>query len=138
MEVIVQHLGGAKFEVDARGHRLLCDQPESNRGEDTGMTPPEFLLASLGTCAGYYAAEYLRFRNLPAERLTVRVSAEKAADPTRLGKFRIEVEAPGVTEAKHNEGILRSVKKCLIHATLLHPPEIEIEIHTSATSEVLV
>ena len=138
MEVIVQHLGGVKFEVQSRGHRLVCDQPESNRGENAGMAPPEFLLASLGACCGHYAAEYLRFRNLSTERLRVRVIAEKAMDPTRLGKFRVEVEAPGVTEARHQEGILRSVKKCLIHNTLLHPPEIEIDVQAAVPEDVAV
>ena len=42
------------------------------------MTPPEFMLASLGACAGYYAAEYLRARSLSTEGLEVRVTAEKA------------------------------------------------------------
>ena len=39
------------------------------------MAPPEFLLASLGTCADFYAAQYLRARSLPAEGLTVKVVA---------------------------------------------------------------
>ena len=83
MEVIVHHLGGVKFEAAARGHRVICDQPAENHGGDTVMTPPEFMLASLGTCAGYYAAEYLRTRSLPTEGLEVRVTAEKATAPAR-------------------------------------------------------
>ena len=65
MELIVNHLGNVKFEAVARGHRVMCDQPPEMKGGDQGMTPPELLLASLGTCAGYYAAEYLRTRSLP-------------------------------------------------------------------------
>ena len=33
--------------MEARGHRLVCDQPRENGGADAGLTPPEFLLASL-------------------------------------------------------------------------------------------
>jgi uncharacterized OsmC-like protein len=44
------------FEASARGHRVVCDQPPDNGGSDRGMTPPEYLLVSLGTCAGFYAA----------------------------------------------------------------------------------
>jgi putative redox protein len=51
---------GVQLEAEARGHRLLSDQPLSNGGDDAGMTPPELMLASLGTCAGYYALQYLR------------------------------------------------------------------------------
>jgi putative redox protein len=135
MEVIVEHLGGVKFEAAARGHRVICDQPLENHGADTGMTPPEFMLASLGTCAGYYAAEYLRTRNLAAEGLQVRVTAEKAAAPARLASFRIEVTVPDL-DAKHEAGILRAVKACLIHNTLLHAPAIEIALETPVLATI--
>jgi putative redox protein len=131
MEVNAQHLGNSKFEVSARGHRLICDQPPDNGGSDAGMSPPEFLLASLATCAGYYAAEYLKTRSLPAGDLHVRVVAEKAQNPARLNSFRIEVTVPGLEE-RHQIGISRAVKSCLVHNTLLHAPKIEIAIEAGA------
>lgn len=130
MEITATHLGGSKFEVAARSHRIVCDQPEDNGGADEGMTPPELLLASLATCAGYYAAEYLKARSLKAHRLTVRVNAEKAKQPARLGSFQIEVLAPGL-EGRHEEGLLRAVKACLIHNTLLGRPEIRVTVNPS-------
>ena len=135
MEVIVHHLGGVKFEATARGHRVICDQPESNHGADTGMTPPEFMLASLGTCAGYYAAEYLRTRNLPADDLEVHISAEKATGPARLASFHIDVLVPEL-DAVHQAGVLRAVKACLIHNTLLHTPAIEIALETRVPATI--
>ena len=125
MEVTIQHLGGVKFEARARRHRVTCDQPLDNGGSDMGMTPPEYLLASLGTCAGFYAAQYLKARALPAEGLEVHVNAEKAAEPARLGEFRIWVTLPGGLDPRHHAGVLRAVKSCLIHNTLLHAPRIE-------------
>jgi len=132
MEITVRHLGDVKFEATARGHRVVCDQPPANGGGDAGMTPPEFLLASLGTCAGFYAAQYLKARSLKTDGLEVTVSADKAAQPARLGSFRIDVFAPGL-DPQHEAGMLRAVKACLIHNTLTHPPAIEMMIH----SEVL-
>src|SRR5579871_1665445 len=58
LEVLVNHLGDVQFEVKARNHVLYCDQPAENGGYDEGMTPPELFLASLGTCAGFYAVQY--------------------------------------------------------------------------------
>jgi uncharacterized OsmC-like protein len=135
MEVIVHHLGDVKFEAVARGHRLLCDQPAENHGGDTGMTPPELLLCSLGTCAGYYAAEYLRTRGLSTEGLAVRVVGEKATQPTRLGSFRVEVTVPNL-DPRHEAGILRAVKACLIHNTLLHAPAVEIALETRVPAAI--
>ncbi len=128
LRVDVRHLGGVRFEADARGHRVICDQPIGNGGQDTGMTPPEFLLASLATCAGYYAAEYLKIRGLLTQGLGVRVEAEKAANPARLGSFHIEVTAPALAGVDR-EGVLKAVKKCLIHNTLLGSPEIGVGVN---------
>jgi len=133
MEVTIQHLGDVKFEASARGHRVICDQPAGNGGSDAGMTPPEYLLVSLGTCAGFYAVQYLKARSLAHGDLEVKVSAEKAALPARLGQFRIEVIVPGL-DAQHQAGVLRAVKACLIHNTLIHAPAIETVVTTPVES----
>ncbi len=126
MHAHVRHLDGVRFEAEARGHRITCDQTLENGGKDMDMTPPELLLASLGACAGYYALEYLRARSLSTDGLAVKVSTEKETAPARLGRFRIEVET-GELSARHKEGLLRAVHACLIHNTLLAQPEIAIE-----------
>ena len=135
MEVLAQYLGDSKFEVGVRDHRVICDQPVDNGGSDAGMSPPEFLLASLATCAAYYAAQYLKTRKLPAQDLKVRVSAEKVLRPARLASFHIEVAVPGLDE-HHQAGVLRAVKSCLIHNTLLGGPSIEIAINAAALAQV--
>ena len=135
MEVTAAHLGDWKYAVEARGHRLICDQPRENGGSDAGMSPPEFLLASLATCAAYYATQYLKTRSLPLDNLKVRVTAEKAQQPARLASFQIEVTAPGLDE-RHETGVLRAVKSCLIHNTLLGNPDIEIAVNAAALALV--
>src|SRR5215831_13136039 len=117
MKVDVDYLGAKQFEIRARNHVIISDQPASNGGFDEGMTPPELLLASLGSCAAYYAVEYLKANRLPSEGLRVSVTAQKASSPSRLSAFEIEVEVPNL-EIRHQEGVLRSAKKCLIHKTL--------------------
>ena len=131
METSVDYLGGLRFGINTRGHHIVSDQPVENGGADSGMTPPELLLASLGACAGYYAAEYLRARSLPGDGLGIHVEAEKASHPARLSMFRIRVDAPNVDQ-KHREGLLRAVKHCLIHNTLLQAPGIEVVVNTGA------
>ncbi|HEX8985177.1 MAG TPA: OsmC family protein [Bryobacteraceae bacterium] len=130
LEATIKYQNGVRFEAAAGAHTVVCDQPVSNSGTDAGMTPPEFLLVSLGTCAGFYAAQYLKTRALDADGLTVRVQAEKAQGPARLGSFRIEVNVPGLTDERHKEGVMRAVKACLIHNTLANPPAIELALNT--------
>jgi putative redox protein len=136
MEVIVKHLGKVKFEAHARGNVLVSDQPPENGGTDSGMTPPELLLSSLGTCVGFYAAQYLAARSIPAEGLEVKVTAEKAAQPARIGSFRVEVSVPGLDQ-RHEEGVHRAVKACLIHNTLLHAPSVEMVVRSGQPAEAI-
>ena len=128
MEVTVEHLGAVQFEIKARQHTISCDQPAENGGYDEGMTPPELLLASLGSCAGFYAAQYLRKYKLATEGTRVRVTADKVKDPARMDNFRIEIETPIELTEPHRAGVERAVHHCLIHNTLLQPPQIRIEV----------
>ena len=134
IETVVEYLGGARFEASARGHKVICDQPANNGGADAGMSPPEFLLVSLGTCAAFYAVQYLSARSLLAEGVRVRVAADRALGPARLGSFRIEISVPGLADEKHREGVLRAAKACLVHNTLVHAPSIEISLAAAAAA----
>jgi uncharacterized OsmC-like protein len=132
MEATVRFIAGAAFEAESRGHKVLCDQPVDNGGADRAMTPPEYLLVSVGACVGHYALQYLKARNLPTDGLEVRVTAEKAMQPPRLGAFNIEVQSPAASDERTREGLVRASQKCLIHHTLTHPPEIRTTVQTPA------
>lgn len=132
MEVNVTHLDQVRFSVRARGHQLISDQPQENGGADAGMTPPEFLLASLGSCAAFYAVQYLKTRNLPSHGVEVKVTAEKLKAPARLGNFVLHVVAPVDLSDEQREGLHRAVHACLVHNTLLNPPAIAIQLQLGA------
>lgn len=126
MEVRIHQIDGVKFSMQARSHTVVCDQPQENGGTDSGMTPPEFLLGSLGTCAAFYAAEYLRTRKIATGGVEVIVTAEKLKPPARLGNFQIRVKSPVSLTPEQQEGMMRSVEHCLVKNTLLNPPQIEV------------
>jgi putative redox protein len=134
MEVQIQHLGDLQFEIHARNHTIICDQPAENGGFDEGMTPPELLLASLGSCAGFYAAQYLRKNGLATEGTQVKVTAEKAANPPRISNFHISVNSPVELNDAQKAGMNEAVRHCLIHNTLLNPPQIALEISAPVLS----
>jgi len=133
MEVKVMQAEGVRFTVEAREHTLVCDQPQENGGTDQGMTPPELMLASLGTCAAFYAVQYLKARKLADGGVEVRVTAEKLKLPARLGNFEIEVSCPVPLTPEQEQGMTNAVHHCLIHNTLLAPPQIAIRLHLPQT-----
>ena len=132
MEVKVIHVGKQRFQIHARQHMIESDQPVENGGDNAAMTPPELFLASLGSCAAFYAAQYLSSRKLADHGLEVSVDAEKLRDPARLGNFVIKVQSPVSLTADQTVAMERSVHRCLIHQTMLQPAQIAIEIVATA------
>ena len=109
MEVRITHLNRVKFSIQSRTHTILCYQPADDGGDDMGMTPPELFLASLGSCAAFYATQYLRTRSLAVTGVEVLVTAEKLKHPARLGNFRVQVTYPVSLTEEQTEGLMRSV-----------------------------
>ena len=138
MEVKITHLDHVKFSIQSRSNTILCDQPPENGGSDAGMTPPELLLASLGSCAAFYAVEYLKTRKLAESGVEVTVTAEKLLQPARLSNFHVRVDCPVDLTVAQREGLMRSVHHCLVHNTLLSPPVIEIELATPSVAAAQV
>jgi len=135
VEVTVEHLGMVQFQIKVRSHSIISDQPVEQGGFDEGVTPPELLLASLGSCAGYYVAQYLRKHNLGLEGTRVRVTCDKAKDPVRMDNFDIEVDVPVELSAGHRKGVLDAVEHCLVKNTLLHAPKISLHVENPVASK---
>ncbi|MDV2994476.1 MAG: hypothetical protein N4J56_004130 [Chroococcidiopsis sp. SAG 2025] len=132
MRVDISYKSNLQFQAAARGHVITCDQPHSNGGEDTGMTPPELFLSALGSCVGFYAVKYCQTRNLDATGLKIEVSAQKTTDiPIRLDEIEIHLSLPISLSNRHQKGLENAVNACLIHATLTHPPEIMTQISST-------
>ena len=129
MNVTVKHIDKYQVEISSRGHRVVCDQPPENYGNDAGMTQPELFLGAIGACAMHYAIAYLSGRCLPVSGLNVRVTGTKGGRPARISTIGIQVEAPAV-EPQHQPALQRAIEACLLHRTLLDPPQMNIQVET--------
>ena len=134
MEVSVEHLGDVQFEIRAGQHTIYADQPIESGGHDEGMTPPDLLLASLGSCAGFYAAMYLRKHKLASEGTVVRVHADKFKNRPAW-TISASISMCRWACRTHKAGVEEAVHHCLIHNTLLHPPQISIAVKSSELLE---
>ena len=54
--------------------------------------------------------------------------AEKVLGPPRLDSIHVELECPGAVEERDPKGLVEAVRKCLIHNTLLHAPNIRVDL----------
>jgi putative redox protein len=129
MRVEVRYKTHLQFQAIARGHEILSDQPLDNGGNDAGMTPPEWFLASLGSCAGFYVVKYLQTRGLNAAGLSIDVSAKKTTDsPARLDDIEIRLSLPIILDNHHQQGLRKAVEVCIVHNTLMHTPKVTTQI----------
>jgi len=77
--------GGMRAVVQAGGHEIIVDEPESAGGTDTGPQPTDLLLASIASCftlAMAYAADK-RGIELPGLRVRV-VGTDEGLKSTRI------------------------------------------------------
>jgi uncharacterized OsmC-like protein/alpha-beta hydrolase superfamily lysophospholipase len=128
--------GRLQQEVRVGRHRLLADEPASVGGLDSGPSPYDLLLASLGACTSMTLRLYAERKSLPLDRVTVRLShsrvhaADCATCETKEGMLdRIEraITLEGDLDDGQRERLLEIADKCPVHRTLTS----EIEIRTS-------
>ncbi len=135
MEVRIRHRSGKELEASARFHRLLCDRPLAEGGDDCGMTPSELMLSALGCCTMFSVRAYLQARYLTLDNVEVRVSATRGGRPARLTEIGIEVEAPGLS-IKRRDGLMRTLEACSLLQTFSHSPSPKVKISLKTEAPV--
>lgn len=127
--VEVSETGEGKFAnlVRAGRHSLPADEPEKLGGGDSGMSPYDFLLASLGACTSMTLRMYAQQKNLPLSGVSVRlrqqrVHAEDCADcdstEGHITEITREIALAGELSDTQRQRLLEIADKCPVHRTL--------------------
>jgi uncharacterized OsmC-like protein len=124
----VDHEVGDRFRIAVRQHTLSVDQPEADGGEDTAPTPTELFVASLASCVAFYARRFLSRHGLPVEGLSVTAEFGMASHPARVGEVNLQVQVPAELAPAQQSALLAVASHCTVHSTLLHPPDVRIEL----------
>ena len=116
--VTTAYKGDMLFESQLGNHKVLVDVPAGMGGSDRAPTPPEYFIASLGSCVGAFAATYCHQAGIDTRDMTVDVSYEKIDNPTRLTNLKITIKLPH-GDCKNREQALRRVAEhCPVHETI--------------------
>ena len=126
MEVNLEQ--GFLFKASCDGHEVVTDQKEKEGGKNQAMTPAEIFVASLGNCIGVFAVRFCQRHNLPTEGMKVLLDWTVVKDPVRIGSIRAELHYPHEIPEAEKKGLLRMAEACFVHETILHKPEIVVEL----------
>jgi uncharacterized OsmC-like protein len=103
------------FTIDAKGK---------------GITPPDTLLASIGSCIGVYLRKYTEGTKIPLNNVNISVSADFTKErPVRFQDInvKISINDSNLGETQKN-ALLAFIRNCPVHNTLKNNPNVEISI----------
>lgn len=124
MEMKIHFPGGKQVDAVYNGFTIHTDQPVGDGGNGSGPTPFDLLLASLGTCSGFFVASFCQSRSLPTDNihLTLRVSAD---EKTHLMKtVDIDIVLPPDFPERYRSAVVRAAEMCMVKQTFANPPVI--------------
>jgi putative redox protein len=134
-QVIVSSENGLAQKIVSANHEWRADEP-APFGTDTGPSPYELLLASLGACTSMTLRLYAQRKGLDLQRITVRlrhfrIHAEDCTNcETKVGfldRIDRQIQLTGNLDDSQKSRLLEIAERCPVHRTL----QSEINIQTS-------
>ena len=123
-QVKIAHIKDVSFEVQSGSANFIID------AQPGGLTPPDALLAALGSCVGVYIHKYSQGSKLGLENFDISVEAEFAKEsPIGFKEIKVAVDLKGAKlDERRKLALLEFVKNCPVHNTLRGDPEVKIKL----------
>lgn len=122
-------------------HVLIADEPESVGGNDAGPGPYEYVLMGLGACTSMTIRMYAERKQLPLERVLVRLSHHRihAQDCTdceskegKVDEITREIILEGELSEEERQKLLEIANRCPVHRTLTSEIKVRSRLVTNS------
>jgi len=127
MEMEIRFPGGVAVEADFNGFTVRTDQPVESGGEGSAPSPFALYLASLGTCAGFYALRFCQERKLETAGLGLDLQVVRDEESRLPSLVRLTLRLPDGFPEKYRKAIIRATDQCAVKRSLQSPPAFEVE-----------
>ena len=126
--------GGVVVEATAHTHTIRTDQPAVAGGADSAMAPFDLFLASIATCAGFYALRFCQQRGLSTQGLGLTLTPLRDSEGKRLDTVRMELRTPEGFPEKYRDAIARAIDHCAVKRAIMEPPRFETVVVPAAVN----
>lgn len=117
MNASAQRIDGFRHVVKVRQHRVNCDEPVDQGGEDTAPSPQELLAASLASCTAVTMEMYANRKgwDLGSVEVACDYTPAERGCPT---KFTVTLRLPADLSDEQVQRLKVIATKCPVHRTL--------------------
>jgi ribosomal protein S12 methylthiotransferase accessory factor len=115
--------GGKRVDAKIGDMIVRTDQSKESGGEETAPEPFQLFLASIATCAGIYALEFCRSRQITVEGMSLILSYEWDEKKHAVERLNIDLKLPAGFPEKYKRAVLKSMDLCTVKRHIVHPPE---------------
>lgn len=120
--------GGKKVDAQIGEFVIKTDQATANGGNGSAPEPFKLFLASIATCAGFYALEFCQSRQIATEGLALAVRYHFDTEKKMYTSFRIEATLPRNFPAKYKDAITRAIDLCAVKRHIVDAPKFELVV----------
>ena len=138
---VEETLTGTYMQTARAGrHAFTADEPVNMGGNDAGPSPYEYLLMGLGSCTSMTLRMYAKLKQIPLERVRVRVThrqihakdcADCASREGRIDEIEREIFLEGNLSEAQRQKLLEIATKCPVNRTLTSEVKVRSRLGTA-------
>lgn len=137
MSMEITFPGGLGVNASYKGFTIATDQNAAHGGGGSAPEPFDLFLASIGTCAGFYALRFCQERSIPTEGLALTLDTVRDLERKRIATIVLEVRLPEGFPEKYRSALLRSIDQCAVKRHVVDPPRFEVMVAAEAHAAAL-
>ena len=115
---------GLRVSAAFGGHEVHTDQPAAAGGDDSALGPYHLFLASLGTCAGFFALRFMRERGIDSEGASITLTHETDPATGLASAVEIDLTLPPGFPDKYRRAIVLAMDQCKVKRQLEQAPRV--------------
>lgn len=124
----IEFPGGTAVDARVGEHLVHTDQPAKSGGRGNAPQPFDLFLASIATCAGFYALRFCERHGVDPRELQLQLEPRRDPEGKRVDLISIQVKLPAAFPAKYRDAVVRAIDQCAVKRHIVDPPKFEVQV----------